>query len=71
MKFRENITHNTFPEQSSYVGKAVKVVFHWDVQNRLHGVIVRDDTEEPYVMIIKLDDGRHVLGTECQHSPMV
>jgi hypothetical protein len=29
-------------------------------------VVVRDDISEPFVGIIRLDDGRHVLMTECQ-----
>ncbi len=33
-----------------------------------YGVIVRDDKEEPGEKIIKLDDGRYVLATECQYS---
>jgi hypothetical protein len=27
---------------------------------------VRDDISKPFVGIIRLDDGRHVLMTECQ-----
>jgi hypothetical protein len=35
----------------------------------LMGEVVRDDIEAPYIMIIRLDDGRHVLATECQWQP--
>ena len=30
-----------------------------------------DDVEEPYCVILQLDDGRVVFGDECQYSPAV
>lgn len=33
------------------------------------GVMERDDSEEPFRGIIRLDDGRHILTTECQWQP--
>jgi hypothetical protein len=33
------------------------------------GTIVRDDNEPPWRTIIRLDDGRVVLASECQYSP--
>ena len=58
-----------FPRQGSHLGKRVAVVFHYDLSRRLKGTVVRDDSEEPGLLIIRLDDGRHVLATECQYSP--
>lgn len=63
-----NIKHDKFPEQGNYLGRKVKVCFHYDTNNTIPGVIVRDDKEEPHRTIIKLDDGRHVLAIECQYQ---
>lgn len=61
-----NISHNTFPKQSPDLGRRILVCFNYDLSRQLEGVIVRDDMEEPGRMIIKLDDERYVLSTECQ-----
>ena len=55
-----------FPEQGSLFGRKVNVCFHRYTQRQIGGVVVRDDITEPFVGIIRLDDGRHVLMTECQ-----
>lgn len=59
-----------FPKQGRYLGKRVRVCFNYDTSRTLLGLVVRDDAEEPGRMIIKLDDGRHVLSTECQYQPI-
>lgn len=64
----KNITHNNFPRQANWLGLRVNVCFHYDTAHTLPGVIVRDDAEEPLLTIIALDDGRHVLATECQYQ---
>lgn len=67
----ENEKNNfLFPEQSSYRGKRTKVMFQYDSQNMLEGIIVREDIEQPYDGFIHLDDGRVVSMTECQYSPI-
>jgi len=63
-----NITGDKFPKQYPHV--RVNVMFHYDTRTACMGSIVRDDKEAPYVSIIKLDEGRHVLTTECQYSPV-
>ncbi|MBU8834399.1 hypothetical protein [Mycolicibacterium goodii] len=60
-----NIGMYCFPKQGSYLGQRVTVCFHYDTEVTIGGEIVRDDAEQPGVAIIKLDDGRHVLTTEC------
>jgi len=67
---KRTITHNTFPKQGDFLGNRVKVMFHYDTDHVVMGTIIRDDMEEPGVEIIKLDDGRVVLTTECQWSPL-
>ena len=63
-----NLTAEKFPKQGDLVGKRVKVFFHYDASKQHEGVCVRDDVEEPFVSIFKLDDNRHVLATECQYT---
>jgi hypothetical protein len=50
------------------LGKRVEVCFHYDTDNMMFGTIIRNDMENPWVTIIKLDDDRIVLTTECQWS---
>lgn len=64
----KNISISNFPAQGTHLRKRVKVWFHYDVSKFILGTVVRDDMEEPGVEIIRLDDGRHVLSTECQYS---
>ena len=66
----KNITVNQFPKQGQDLGKRVEVCFHYDDDNIIYGSIVRDDIEEPFKGIIALDDGRYILTTECQYSPI-
>lgn len=63
-----NISAKRFPKQGDWVGKPVRVCFHYNTREAIGGVIVREDEEEPGVMIIQLSDGRYVLATECQYS---
>lgn len=65
----ENVGFHEFPTQGVYVGEHVIVCFRYDSANTLPGVVVRDDDQEPWVTIIKLDDGRHILATECMWQP--
>lgn len=63
------IAADRFPAQGAYAGRPVRVCFNYDTSRTCNGVVVRDDKEAPGVMIIRLDDGRHVLATECQRQP--
>lgn len=65
-----NITQPRFPEQGRHAGQRCEVLFHYQGP-ALSGTVVRDDNEAPWVTIIKMDDGRHILSTECQYSPKV
>jgi len=68
MAAQKNVGYDTFPKQGTFLNQTVAVVFHYDTTRTLFGVVVRDDCEEPGLMIIKLDDGRHVMATECQYQ---
>ena len=69
----ENITYEKFPKQADenykypQVGKRVEVCYHYDISRTHSGTIVRDDIEEPFETIIKLDNGRYLRGTECRY----
>jgi hypothetical protein len=65
------ITASTFPKQSDLRGKRVKAIFHYETTRQVEGVLLRDDVEEPFRTVIHLDDGRVVLGCECQYQPML
>lgn len=72
----ENIAYDRFPKQKDknykypqfVVGARVEVCFHFDTSKKCMGTVVRDDLEEPFETIIKLDDGRYVRAVECQFS---
>lgn len=64
-----NIAHDRFPSQGPWVGRRIYVMFNFDTANPLAGIVVRDDYQDPHRTIIRLDDGRYVLGSECQYSP--
>jgi hypothetical protein len=64
-----NISHDRMPRQGSYAGTRAVVIFDYDSRYQHLATAVRDDAEAPGVMIFRLDDGRHVLSTECQWSP--
>jgi hypothetical protein len=71
MGCHKNITINTFPRQGLMFGKRTEVCFYYDTSKTILGTIVRDDVEEPFEGIIKLDDGRYIRTTECQYSPFM
>lgn len=64
----KTIGYHAFPNQSGYVNRRCKVCFFYDTKHWLNGTIIRDDREEPFETLIKLDDGRVLRGTECQYS---
>ena len=63
-----NITAETFPKQGCQLGQRVRACFHYDTTKHVDGEVVRDDMEQPFLTVIRLDDGRHVLATECQYQ---
>jgi hypothetical protein len=73
MECVNTITYDKFPKQNyEYpefaVGARVSVYFHYDTSKICMGTIVRNDLEEPFETIIKLDDGRYLRAEECQYS---
>ena len=69
MGFHKNIDFEKFPKQGDQLNKEVKVTFHYNTEKNLKGTIVRDDIEDPFLLLIKLEDGRYVRATECQYQP--
>ena len=71
------IGFNGFPQQYNVtdsanggVGRKVIVRFNNDTRETATGVIIRDDREAPFATIIQLSDGKIVLATECQYTPL-
>lgn len=62
------ITTTQFPKQGSRLGARCQVCFHYDTRSPVEGVIVRDDAEDPWQLIIQLTNGRYVLSTECHYT---
>lgn len=58
------ITADSFPPQGKLLGRKVRVVLNHKPPV-LGGTLVRQDIAYPHVEIIQLDNGRFVLGTEC------
>lgn len=71
MGMHPKITHNTFPKQGDNLGDKVKLCFHYDLDNLVDAICVRDDAEEPWFTMFRTTDGsdRVVLATECAWSP--
>lgn len=67
MGVADNISHDRFPKQGKFLGRMVEVCFNYDTAHQIGGQCVRDDVEPPGLMILRLDDGRVVLSTECQY----
>ncbi|WP_214630019.1 hypothetical protein [Paenibacillus agaridevorans] len=68
MGVHSNIGYDRFPKQGHLAGKGVKVCFDYDTSKIIKGTVIRDDAEEPGLMLILLSDGRVVKSTECQYS---
>lgn len=66
MGIERNVGLKVFPKQGD-TEKKVEVCFNYDTSKFIRGKIVREDMEEPFRTIIKLSDGRYILGTECQY----
>jgi hypothetical protein len=68
MGVHANIGFDRFPEQGKHAMQRVEVCFDYDLSRTAFGTVVRDDAADPWRTIIRLDDGRHVLATECQYA---
>ncbi len=63
-----NVDYEKFPKQGDHLGQRVTVLFNYGGPG-IGGECVRDDYEEPWLTIFKLDDGRYVTSGECQYQP--
>lgn len=77
MGIEKNIDLKSFPKQYSVeesqmggIGRKVEVCFFYKVKKTIPGVIIRDDKESPFRTLIRLYDGRVILGTECQYRAL-
>ena len=69
MGLEEKGSATGYPKQGQFLGKRMQVVFNYDTSKIFGGLCIRDDSEEPCLVIIQLDDGRVVLANECQYRP--
>ena len=67
MGVHPNISRDSFPQQSKYLGCKVTLCFHYNSKSTISGFVVRDDIEEPFKTIFQTIDGRYILATECQY----
>lgn len=63
-----NIDFDHFPQQSETVGKDVRVCYNFNTRDCHLGKIIRSDSEEPYLTVIRLVNGRVLLDSECQYQ---
>jgi hypothetical protein len=64
----KTIAADSWPKQGDMLHRIVDVFFHYDTSKPIKAVCVRDDREDPFRGIFRLDDGRYVLMSECQYS---
>jgi len=69
MSYR-GVTLDDWPEQGDCLGLKAEVMFKGDSCQMTSGIIVRDDIQMPFYTIIELEDGRFVMGHECQYAPI-
>jgi hypothetical protein len=66
----DHITAEKYPRQGALPECARSGVLSTLTRARAFlGVVIRDDAEAPGRMMIKLDNGRVLLATECQWQP--
>lgn len=77
MGVEKTIDIKNFPKQYSVdessiggIGRKVEVCFRYKTDKTILGVIIRDDKELPFRTLIRLYDGRVILGTECQYRAL-
>lgn len=68
MGVARGISFDKFPRQGDYLHKRTKVCFNYDTSRLISGTVVRDDRDEPFLTLIKLDDGRYIKSSECQYT---
>ena len=66
----KTIKLNKWPKQGKWLHLRAYVCFYYNTDEIITGTYVRDDAEAPWITIIKLDDDRYILTSECQHCPI-
>lgn len=68
MGCEKTINADRYPQQGNFLGRAVDVCFDYDTSCTIQGKVIRDDAEEPGLMLIQLENGWVVRSTECQYK---
>lgn len=63
----KNISADSYPAQGEFLGRDVEVCFDYDVSCVIKGKVIREDVEEPGLMLIQLENGWVIRSTECQY----
>jgi hypothetical protein len=66
MGFSNYVDAVKYPKQGRMLNKKVEVCFNFDIHNIFYGKVIRYDIEEPFEVIIRLNDGRIIMSGECQ-----
>jgi hypothetical protein len=64
------INYEKYPNQGNLLNCRVRVCYEFDSSKVHEGVVIRDDLGRPGLTIIKLDNDRVLLSSECQFSPI-
>jgi len=69
MGFHENITAEKFPKQGTFLHRRVMVCYHYDTSKEYKAICIRDDAEEPGLMLFWVlgPETRYLRSTECQY----
>jgi hypothetical protein len=68
MGVHSKVGFKRFPKQGDMLGREVRVCFNYDTSRTIPGKVVRNDHEDPHLMLIQLEDGRIVRDVECQYT---
>ena len=66
----KNIGYNLSPKASENVGKRIEECYVCEEDILKNGIIVRDDIEEPFETIIRVENIRYIRAEECQFSTL-
>jgi hypothetical protein len=69
MGVHPNVGFTKFPTQGRFLGKYANIIFNYDSGQRITGICIRDDVEEPWTQLFLLTNGRVVSSAECQWQP--
>lgn len=55
-------------KQGNFINRKCNIFFNYNIKNFISGKIIRDDIEEPFKTLIKLNDGTIIDSKECLYQ---